>query len=256
MWRSWKQVWTPVAWNCESTCSGVIIARPPPSSAQAVDQLVELLVAHEAAHRAVVDQHHRRIGAGAEALALLQREQAVGAWCSPIVDAELLLEVLERRCAVAQLARQVGADVELELAHRLLVVHVVEGRDLVHRDRRHAEVGGDLALALRADEAFAPAARSRGRPSRPTASARRVLGDLAREALQRGGRQRRLVLGGVGSLLAHRSISPNTMSMVPITATASAIMWPRAISSSAARCGKPGARIFRRYGLLAPSLTR
>jgi hypothetical protein len=29
-------------------------------------------------------------------------------------------------------------------------------------------------------------------------------------------------------------------------ATASAIMWPRAISSSEARCGKPGARIFSR----------
>jgi hypothetical protein len=45
------------------------------------------------------------------------------------------------------------------------------------------------------------------------------------------------------------------MSIVPITATASAIMWPRDSSSSAARCGKPGARILRRYGLLAPSLT-
>ena len=54
---------------------------------------------------------------------------------------------------------------------------------------------------------------------------------------------------------AHRSISPNTMSHVPITATTSASMWPRTISSSAARCGKPGARIFSRYGLLAPSLT-
>ena len=53
--------------------------------------------------------------------------------------------------------------------------------------------------------------------------------------------------------VAHRSISPNTMSCVPMIATTSAIMWPRAISSSAARCAKPGARIFRRYGLLAPS---
>ena len=38
--------------------------------------------------------------------------------------------------------------------------------------------------------------------------------------------------------------------------TASAIMWPRAISSSDCRWAKPGARIFRRNGLLAPSLTR
>ena len=53
----------------------------------------------------------------------------------------------------------------------------------------------------------------------------------------------------------HRSISPKTMSIVPISATASAIMWPRASSSSEARCGKPGGRIFSRYGLFAPSLT-
>src|SRR5208283_2573646 len=45
---------------------------------------------------------------------------------------------------------------------------------------------------------------------------------------------------------AHRSISPNTMSCVPMMATTSAIMWPRAISSSAARCAKPAARIFSR----------
>ena len=62
--------------------------------------------------------------------------------------------------------------------------------------------------------------------------------------------------GVAKNVAAHRSISPNTMSMVPITATASAIMWPRVISSSAERCTKPGARIFMRYGLLAPSLTR
>ena len=57
-------------------------------------------------------------------------------------------------------------------------------------------------------------------------------------------------------LAPHLSISPNTMSIVPMMATASAIMWPRATSSMAARCGKPGARIFRRYGLLAPSEIR
>src|SRR5207247_873297 len=72
----------------------------------------------------------------------------------------------------------------------------------------------------------------------------RILGDLACEA----------GLGAVGEVEAHRSTSPNTMSIVPMIATASAIMWPRLISSSADRCAKPGARIFMRYGLLAPSL--
>src|SRR5689334_8540762 len=52
---------------------------------------------------------------------------------------------------------------------------------------------------------------------------------------------------------AHRSISPKTMSCVPMIATTSAIMCPRDISSSAARCGKPAARSLSRYGLFAPS---
>src|SRR6185295_18086840 len=67
--------------------------------------------------------------------------------------------------------------------------------------------------------------------------------DLGREQVARFGLHLRV----------HRSISPNTMSCVPMIATTSASMWPRAISSSEARCGKPGARSFKRYGLLAPS---
>src|SRR5205085_3490114 len=98
-----------------------------------------------------------------------------------------------------------------------------------------------------------------------------LLGLLRDEALlvlhdrQAGHHGRLLLVGGVLRHFAveprargvadHLSISPNTMSIVPMIATASAIMWPRDISSIAARCGKPGGRIFRRYGLLAPSLT-
>src|SRR6478609_1441886 len=106
MWRPWKQVCTPVAWNCESTCWAFMRSAPGgwAGGAQAVDQLVELVVAHEAAHGAVVDQHHRRVGAGAQALALLQREQAVGRGLAHR-DAQLLLQVPERLLAVAQLAR-------------------------------------------------------------------------------------------------------------------------------------------------------
>src|SRR6478672_5846836 len=113
MWRSWKQVWTPVAWNCESTCWAFMVSarfrirsRSASRATESIDQLVELVVAHEAAHGAVVDQHHRRIGAGAEAFALLQREQAVGRGAAHL-DAQLLLQVRKRRGAVAQLARQV-----------------------------------------------------------------------------------------------------------------------------------------------------
>src|SRR5690606_12446335 len=71
------------------------------------------------------------------------------------------------------------------------------------------------------------------------------------------------VLGVVGVELglgdvddAHRSISPNTMSSEPRMAATSASMWPRFIQSMACRCGKPGARILHRYGLLVPSATR
>src|SRR5450432_439060 len=153
--------------------------------------------------------------------------------------------------AAAQLARQVGADVDLHSTDRRLVEHVVEGRDLVHRDRRHAERLGDEVFAFLRDEAVLLLQDGQAGDHGRGLSVGRVLGDLALEALRGSLRKDRLRRRP----LVHRSISPNTMSMVPMMATASAIMWPRASSSSAARCGKPGARIFSRYGLFAPSLT-
>jgi hypothetical protein len=121
----------------------------------------------------------------------------------------------------------------------------------VHGDDGHAERLGDDPLALLGDPA-----RSCCRIARQAITA---------EALPSGGylaisrsKRRAGVLGQQrvrGQRRVHRSISPKTMSIVPMIATASAIMCPRASSSSAARCGKPGARIFSRYGLLAPSLT-
>src|SRR6185503_18483 len=55
---------------------------------------------------------------------------------------------------------------------------------------------------------------------------------------------------------AHRSTSPNTMSIEPRMAETSASMWPRVRKSIACRCAKPGARILHLYGLLVPSATR
>ena len=46
--------------------------------------------------------------------------------------------------------------------------------------------------------------------------------------------------------IVYLSISPNTISCVPIIATTSEIMCPLDISSKAARCANPGARIFNR----------
>src|SRR5690606_38337799 len=118
-----------------------------------------------------------------------------------------------------------------------LVVHVVEGRHLVHRDRLDADVGGQRGLGFGADPALLLLDDGQAGHHRGDALFGGVLGDFAVEARD----------GGAGKLKggAHRSISPKTMSMVPMMATASASMWPRAISSSAARWAKPGARIFR-----------
>jgi hypothetical protein len=44
---------------------------------QAVNQLIEFVVAHETAHAAVIDQQHRCISASAHALAGLQSEFAI-----------------------------------------------------------------------------------------------------------------------------------------------------------------------------------
>ena len=56
-------------------------------------------------------------------------------------------------------------------------------------------------------------------------------------------------------LRPHRSISPKTMSWVPMMVTTSASMWPLDMKSSPCRCAKPGALILQRYGLFEPSLT-
>src|SRR5262245_10160452 len=123
MWRSWKQVSRPSAWNFDR--SGNTIIEPPwrcaPRPARGAlafastvrcsldarfqrgDELIEPRIAHEADHLAVVDQQHRRIGAGTEALALLHRDQAVGAGTA-LLDAELAAQMLQRVLAIAQLA--------------------------------------------------------------------------------------------------------------------------------------------------------
>src|SRR5438270_12485667 len=50
------------------------------------------------------------------------------------------------------------------------------------------------------------------------------------------------------------SISPSTISMLPIAATTSAISRPEHIGSSACKLANDGERIWTRYGLAVPSL--
>ena len=155
----------------------------------------------------------------------------------PSSTPEPAAQVLERLLAVAQLARQVGADVELEAPDRLLVVHVVEGRDLVHRDRRHAQVLGHGRLGLAGDVTLLLLHDGQARHHGGSLVAGRVLRHLAREARQ----------GGIGKVVAvicrsRRTRCPSCRS-VPRRRRSCG---PRAISSRAARCANPGARSFRR----------
>lgn len=74
-----------------------------------------------------------------------------------------------------------------------------------------------------------------------------VLGHLAREAVEHGLRQDCRCRGTRKKKnVAHRSISPNTMSRVPITGHGVGNHVAARHLVEAARCAKPGARILRR----------
>ena len=78
----------------EETVGGRVHRDCPRSrAAQLGEQRVDLFGAHQAAHPLVVDEQHRRVAAGAEALAFLQRDEAVRRRFAE-ADAELRLEML------------------------------------------------------------------------------------------------------------------------------------------------------------------
>ena len=54
---------------------------------------------------------------------------------------------------------------------------------------------------------------------------------------------------------SYRSISPSTISMLPIAATTSAMSWPLHICGKACRLAYEGERMWTRMGLAVPSLT-
>ena len=108
-------------------------------------------MAHETAHVTIVDQQHRRIGTGTHAFTGLQSEATIGGGL-PRFNAQLLTEVLKGFLSTAQLARQVGADVDFELPHRLLIEHVVEGENLVHSHHRHFKHLGQGLFVLGCDK--------------------------------------------------------------------------------------------------------
>ena len=192
--------------------------------AQLVDQPVERGRRHPDAHALVVDQQHRRVAAGAHALAFLEREARRRAWSRRSRRPSFALQVPAAAVAPCSAHGRLVQTVSLKRPVGCEVVHRVEGGDLVHRHRRHAEVArhgihhrdGEPAVLVLRD-------RERGHHRRLLLVGG-VLGDLA-------------VDPGLGVDGKHqRSILPKTMSCVPMMATTSAIMCPRDISSSAARC--------------------
>ena len=89
----------------------------------------------------VVHQHHRRVAASAHALAFQQGEFAVSSSFAE-ADAEFLFQVIGCIHAAAQGARQIGADGEFVFAHRMQVVHIVEGGHFISRCGRNADIIG------------------------------------------------------------------------------------------------------------------
>src|ERR1051325_1980505 len=146
------------------------------------------------------------------------------------------------------------------LADRREQKHGVEGRDLEHADVGHAEQVGDvLDRLLRGPAARLLLRAPEQRDHRRLLAAFRILGDLLFRPGEVGlgeGEFLRLQLSRRETSYAHRSTSPNTMSIEPMMAETSASMWPRQSHSIAERCAKPGARILHLYGLLVPSATR
>ena len=91
----------------------------------------------------VVDLDGRRPAAGADALDLFEREEAVGR-DALVADAELVLEALEDLVAAAQHAADVGADLHVVLAGRLEAQHGVVGGHVAHVELGDADALGNL----------------------------------------------------------------------------------------------------------------
>src|SRR3954470_11602353 len=192
-------------------------------------------------------QAHRGIAAGTQTFTFFERELPVRRRLVE-VNAKLVLEVICSNHSARQRTWQIGTQGDFVTPYRAEVVHCIETGGLVNSDRGHAQVLRNKIHGVRRKPAFLALCDGQGRHHGRLTLICRIFGERLVDERERFRRQHHWRV--------HRSTSPNTMSCVPITATTSASMCPRTISSSAARCAKPGARILSRYGLLAPSDTR
>src|SRR5262249_32301133 len=131
-WRTMST--TASAFTAAITSSTSAALTPPPSARfdarfrsfprQPLDQ-VERALAVEVLVVVVVPLHHRRGAARCQTLDLVERELAVGRGAAE-PDAEALLDRLHDVVGAPQHARHVGADLQVVLPDRLLVIHRVE----------------------------------------------------------------------------------------------------------------------------------
>src|SRR6266436_5620564 len=214
---------------------------------------VEILV------NVVVDLKDRRVDAGAETLDLDERKETVRRGPAD-ADAKLTLARADHLIRAAQPARGRRARLEQIASNWSQVEHRVKGCDLINPDRRHFEQLRDAIHRRPGQPSSMLALRQiQQRQHRARLTPSRVFGDVGFRPLEvlLGEIEARglLELGGIGRR-AHRSISPNTMSIEPMIATTSASIWPRVMKSVAWRKAKPGDLILQRYGRLVPSETR
>src|SRR6188474_605370 len=206
----------------------------------------------------VIDLRHRRVHAGTQAFDFDPGEFAVLGNLALIADplAADLLEVV----GTPQAARRRTAKLHVEFADRPQIEHRVEGRHLECADMRHGDKFGDMTdCSFRQPAAGLLLRTPEQRNDCRLLPALRIFGDLflrPGKVVLAEGEILRLQFGRSETPDAHRSTSPNTMSIEPRMAETSASMWPRVRKSIACRCAKPGARILHLYGLLVPSATR
>src|SRR5262249_9388800 len=189
----------------------------------------------------VIDHHHWRAGAGRETLFFLLEEDAAIGGALAQLDAGLLLAGRHQGLGALQHAADVCADADVMPSARVGVGTGIESRDLVHLHRRQSQVLGYAVHELGREESvvlFLREAQCRqhggallagGKAADPLVDL--VAGVLVQHAhlLAHAGLEAAAVRGLHD--VSHRSTSPNTMSWVPMTATTSASMWPRVISS-------------------------
>src|SRR6266446_5154936 len=180
---------------------------------------------------AVVEPHHRRELAGAEALDLLVAEEPVGRYLVRFLHADRLLDVVDDLIGAAQRAAQVRAHVEVVLADRREMKERVERSHPLDVAGIELERRGDLAHRLGRQVAELLLGQIEGGHDRGT-WLRKLRGELAN------------LLEDVGRESAHLSTSPSTVSAVPMIAIMSAIMWLSAMRSSACRLTNEAERNF------------